>query len=447
MRRAITDLISARFRPVQRLFAGQARPSVPHEIPVINIPSARVLTFCALQLKVYLYSPSGAERSKGASTDAPAVRITQHAGSIGMAEPVNSGRGSAVSIESTSAGGPVAFALGGLGGGNAFGAGFLAAARERRLQPDVISCTSGMIVWTAHFLAGHDLREKLREQLAEMPKTPEAAPFGNQWMLAKGLPGVFRPATPEYWERWSFLSPFSEPKQWADRLLPAQTWVPTRSPEYFRFVADTLADSDTAVMFNAFCPPTGQEFLFLNAVACEKLGVNWCEETPGTVYMPITAEGVEAALHLYSYGYERCYFGLQLIDGAYHRQFILNELCDIDPRPTTIWAVRPQNSRWMGEMPNNYFEQRDLETEIGMNSSYAMQVSRIDLLNKLVQQGQMKDSCLRPIQLEPFQFVGKRGYFDYFIESEHVFDTAFHRALDQFVARHGWQTVRAAMLA
>ncbi|HSD36209.1 MAG TPA: hypothetical protein VLC92_01805 [Rhodocyclaceae bacterium] len=339
-----------------------------------------------------------------------------------------------------SVGGAVGFALGGLGGGNAFGAGFLAAARERRVRPSAISCTSGMIVWTAHFLAGDDLREKLREHLAEMPKAPESVPFGNQWVLAKGLPGVFRPAMQEYWERWSFLSPFSEPKEWADRLMPAQTWVPTRSFEYFEFVADTLSQSHVAVMFNAFCPPTGQEILFINAAARDKLGVDWHDQTPEKIYMPITAEGVEAALHLYSYGYERTYFGMNLIDGAYHRQFILNELCELarPVRPETLWIVRPQNSRWIGAMPENYFEQRDMETEIGMNSSYAMQISRIELINRLARERRLADDAYGHIQLEPFQFVGKRGYFDYFIESEHVFDTAYHRALDQFVARHGW---------
>ena len=368
---------------------------------------------------------------------------------MGIAERITPEDGSASPFISNGSGQPVAFALGGLGGGNAFGAGFLAAAQARNIKPVAISCTSGMIIWTAHFLAGDDLREKLREQLAEMPKAPESAPFGNQWMLAKGLPGVFRPAMPEYWERWSFLTPFSQPKEWADRLLPAQTWVPTRSPEYFKFVADTLANSEVVVMFNAFCPPTGQEILFINAAGCAALGVNWHDQTPDTIYLPITAEGVEAALHLYSYGYERTYFGMNLIDGAYHRQFILNELCDMAPdyKPATIWVVRPQNSRWIGEMPENYFEQRDMETEIGMNSSYAMQVARIELLNELVTSGAMKDEALRPIQLEPFQFVGKRGYFDYFIESEHVFDTAYHRALDQLVARHGWQTARMELAA
>ncbi|GAA5172648.1 hypothetical protein [Viridibacterium curvum] len=351
--------------------------------------------------------------------------------------------------------GRIAFALGGLGGGNAFGAGFLAAARERNIRPHAITCTSGMIVWTAHFLAGDDLRDKLRQHIAEMPKAPESLPFGNQMMLAKGLPGVFRPATQEYWERWSFLSPFSslsplsDTKEWADRLLPAQTWVPTRTPEYFAFIANTLADSDVAILFNAFCPPSGQEVLFLNDAACGMLGVNYFDQTPETLYMPISAEGVEAALHLYSYGYERKYFDMHLIDGAYHRQFILNELIDLTApvRAETIWVVRPQNSRWMGEMPSNYFEQRHMETEIGMNSSYSMQVARVDRINRALREGKLSDPAIRPIRLEPFQFTGKREFSDYFIESEEVFNSAYHRALDQLVARHGWQPRPFPMVA
>jgi hypothetical protein len=266
-------------------------------------------------------------------------------------------------------------------------------------------------------------------------------------MLAQGMPGVFRPAMQEYWERWSFLTPFSKPKEWADRLLPAQTWVPTRSPGYFEQVAAALAESDTAILFNAFCPPAGLEVLYINEAARAALGVEWETRTPDTLYLPITAEGVEAALHLYSYGYERTYNGMQLIDGAYHRQFILNEMIDLAPerRPDTVWVVRPQNSRWIGPMPQNYFEQRDMETEITMNSAYAMQVARINKLNRLVQQGRLLGDDARPMHLEPFQFVGKRGYFDYFIESEHVFDTAYHRALDQIVARHGWSTAPHAL--
>lgn len=363
------------------------------------------------------------------------MRFEVEGEAMGVSAYLESLRGADRPGRRDSGGRQVAFALGGLAGGNAFGAGFLTAAQQAGVHPSAITCTSGMIVWTAHYLAGHDLRETLREMLAAMPRAPEGAPaFSNQWLLAKGLPGVFRPATSEYWERWASLSPLAAPKQWMDLLLPAQTWVPTRSEEFFGFVAETLSAAPIPVMFNAFCPPTGQEVLFLNAAACDQLGVEWDSQTPTLRYLPISAEGVAAALHLYSYGYERTYFGLNLIDGAYHRQFILNELCELKPasRPAVLWVVRPQNSRWIGPMPSNYFEQREMETELGMNSSYSMQIARITLINQLLREGRLRGDDRTPIQVEPFQYVGKRGYFDYFIESEEVFDMAYHRALDQF---------------
>ena len=46
----------------------------------------------------------------------------------------------------------VAFALGGLGGSNSHGVGFLAAAQEAKVNPALISCTSGQIHWVAAFL-------------------------------------------------------------------------------------------------------------------------------------------------------------------------------------------------------------------------------------------------------------------------------------------------------
>jgi hypothetical protein len=51
----------------------------------------------------------------------------------------------------------VAFALGGLGGFNGHGVGFLQAARELGVKPAIITCTSGMIGWTAEWLDNQDL--------------------------------------------------------------------------------------------------------------------------------------------------------------------------------------------------------------------------------------------------------------------------------------------------
>ena len=50
----------------------------------------------------------------------------------------------------------IAFALGGLAGANAHGMGFLSAARKLGVEPDIVSCTSGMIYWYWRWLEGDD---------------------------------------------------------------------------------------------------------------------------------------------------------------------------------------------------------------------------------------------------------------------------------------------------
>jgi hypothetical protein len=55
-----------------------------------------------------------------------------------------------------------AFALAGLGGFNAHGAGFLQAALDNRYKPDLVTVTSGQILVLANYLAGKkDLRDGL----------------------------------------------------------------------------------------------------------------------------------------------------------------------------------------------------------------------------------------------------------------------------------------------
>ena len=46
----------------------------------------------------------------------------------------------------------IGFALGGLAGNNAHGAGFLQAALDTRVTPEMISCTSGQLLWVWHYL-------------------------------------------------------------------------------------------------------------------------------------------------------------------------------------------------------------------------------------------------------------------------------------------------------
>lgn len=328
----------------------------------------------------------------------------------------------------------LAFALGGLAGGNGFGAGFLCAMQEAGIRPATISCTSGMIVWTLRYLRGEDLRERFMQEWSQSLSAQGLPDTMASSMLAlRGLPGVFRPAIPEYFKRWMQWPLPADVRGWADRLYPVQVAVPVRDPAFFETAATDLASSEIGVMFNAFCPHRGEEYVFANPVAMNRLRRQPGDARGNRRYLPISAEAVQAALHLYSYGYESTYLGEYLVDGAYHRQFILDELAELPSphKPDEIWAVRPQNTRWIGEMPKNYFQQRDLETEIGMNSSYAQQVARLRWVNSMLSSGELKSRKYACIELKEVEYPMQRGYFNYFNESPEVFNTGYGMARSQ----------------
>jgi hypothetical protein len=67
----------------------------------------------------------------------------------------------------------VAFALGGLAGNNAHGAGFLQAALDPRVRPMMISCTTGQILWAYRYLCclsddSLSLRKELQEDISSL---------------------------------------------------------------------------------------------------------------------------------------------------------------------------------------------------------------------------------------------------------------------------------------
>lgn len=325
----------------------------------------------------------------------------------------------------------IAFALGGLAGSNAHGAGFLQAAMDSGSHPQAISCTSGMVVWTAHYLAGQDLAAIMGEMARQSAPLPPPWEQWNSLLLgAVGVPGVFRPAWPEYWMRW-FVPPGTPgPKAWADRAFPAQRWVPTRAPEFFAFVSDTINAADIGVIFNSYNPQLGVEYLYINEAMRRLSRVEYGGTSDrGAVYRPVTPEAVEAALWLFGYGHERRFGSEHLVDGAYHRQFILSELAE-GPRsskPAALYVVRPQNLRWLGHLPHNQFEQQDLQTEMSMNNTYVGQTSRIVLINNLLKKGKLKKEDYRYIDVLTLEIDMQRGFFDYFVERQEVFDEARRR--------------------
>ena len=323
--------------------------------------------------------------------------------------------------------GKLAFALGGLGGANSHGVGFLRAANEVGIQPNLISCTSGMIVWTAHYLAGHDLDAMLRAEIDE--DTRFAPPFQDLNSIvigALGLPGIFRPAYREYFQRWlQPLSGFSF-EEWANRALPAQWWVPTRSDADFDWIAETLNDATVPVFFNSLKPAEGIEYLYINEAARKALDVQYDDTHEVSVFKPITAGAVKAALWLYQYGFDEPVDGDYFVDGAYHRQFIIRELCDAD----VIFVPRPEPYKWLGHLPRNYFEAQDFTTQLLFNASYAGETNKVRLINKCLAEGTISPERYHPIDLVEVNTDTQIGYFDYFVEKEQVYLASYEKALE-----------------
>jgi hypothetical protein len=127
-----------------------------------------------------------------------------------------------------------AFALAGLGGFNAHGAGFLEAASKCGVVPDLVTATSGQIVVLADWLQHKNLEESLVSPELEHNAMAQLA------VLLNGEQGVFRPAYREALERW-WIPPTSI-KDWFNRLLPAQVYVPTRDATDFATIAGVFND-------------------------------------------------------------------------------------------------------------------------------------------------------------------------------------------------------------
>lgn len=368
----------------------------------------------------------------------------------------------------------IAFALGGLGGMNAHGAGFLAAAQDvarsmgEPLLPglEFISCSSGMIHWTAEYLRGADLRRKLEDGIEAvqratgLPGTGFFRPWQSPLVATfAGLPGVFDPANWSYARHFlnravSAMAPLdgwfrSLPINWDelwDLLLPARLFIPTRDDAFYEEIAHLFNEGcdNLGIAFNSYNLSRGIEYLHLNEAALAR--INKARDEPIEFedmyddglgqYKPIDGEYVKAALWLFEYGFDQTFHGENLLDGAYRRQIILDEATFAD----RIYVPRPLNQRWIGRLPRNLFEREDLKIEMWFNASYHRQKRIIDRVNKWTSDEGHKGLQLRAmdggeqkryhrVDVIEIPIKTQRGFFDYFIEHLDVFDQAYDDSL------------------
>lgn len=315
----------------------------------------------------------------------------------------------------------VGFALGGLGGSNAHGAGFLNAARGLGMKPDIISCTSGQIHWTAAFLAGEALEEKMERHVKAVPRLPEPFGFLTAVMVGMGgLPGVFRPAMIENWLRMPGAPSSLDREALFSQWFPARTWIHTRPRADYEHMAKVFNGSDVGVIFNTYNPATGIEYLHINDAARPLLEKEFDKRYDNKEFLPITTEYVEAAHWLMQYGFEKEVNGEPLIDGAYRRQVIVSELDCAD----VVFIPAPISRSWKGSLPTNTFQLEDFKLELLFTGSYNGELAAVRWVNHLLERGWLDATQFRPTEIVEIPITVNRGFFDYFLESEEVFQDA-----------------------
>lgn len=354
-----------------------------------------------------------------------------------------------------------AFALGGLAGNNAYGAGFLQAALDRQITPMMISCTSGQIRWATHYLnalkahkqhgtSTHNvLRQELQRVLATVKKTGEIntdlaimGMFGIKNIMRPAyehlLPDLIRNATDVATRTLGNRGQILLAEQMLS-VIPGRTMIPQFSPTFYQDTADVLNDTDIGIAFNAYNPQEGEEYVYLNAAARKLMkdgnapkkydDNEQSEHRPYRYYRDITAQSVDEALWLYQYGFND--ESKRFVDGAYFRDIMLAELVPAD----VIYAVRPINHKWLGEMPRSYPAIEDMKTEVGFNGCYAAERDQIMLINKLLSKQYLSAERAHEyhhIHLVELEIQIQRGYFGYAFESEDVFTSSEQQAHEAF---------------
>jgi hypothetical protein len=330
-----------------------------------------------------------------------------------------------------------AFALAGLGGFNAHGAGFLAAASKCNVVPDLVTATSGQIIVLADWLRGDDLEKSL-----VVPEL-EHNPMAQLAIVLSGDPGVFRPAYPEMLERWLTPPPLEGNPLEAlfNRLFPAQLYVPTRPAADFSNIAKVFNDNrDIGIVFNAYNLRTGQAVLFGNDKArslwptekSNKLATRSVGEMDNPdvelKLLPITAEAVQSALWLSLYGF-RHLPQPHLIDGAYDRSCIVSELHQFD----RIFVARPLAQGWLEKGgPSSWFEVQDWQTEMWFSAGYKAEVDALNQINGLVRANKLHDPNYKEVKLIEIAPKTPAGFFNYFVERKAVYRRAYDLAIEKF---------------
>lgn len=355
------------------------------------------------------------------------------------AQPGTMGRGSMTLCPES------AVALGGLAGNNAHGAGFLEALRRSGKLPQILSCTTGQIYWTAEFLKGTNIQELFEDRMRnyqpsnflDLPLADDFDlwlklwPFSGQpiRLAMFEFPRNLALTTIKNIERfWQDPKELSFWRAWA-HTLPAQSVA--RDELNANDIANVLAgEKDVGIVFNSYDFERGIEIVYMNATALDLTGkkVGDANSTkPWIEYEEISVQAVHNALQLYELGF---YSNQKVtkVDGAYLRGILLSEIPSRENMIDKIAVIRPQTDKWLGETPVSWAEMHDLRTEVNIQGTYVGERERILLMNRFRNKIRIKeeqDRQPRRIQLLELPMKRERRFFDYVLEHPAVFADSF----------------------
>ena len=206
----------------------------------------------------------------------------------------------------------IGFALGGLAGNNAHGAGFLQAALDTGVTPEMISCTSGQLLWVWHYLRLLDndntvsgdgtLERRFQDELDKLsplalifdavptpwPSTEEfvrrAADLSRDWPFARdftwwwltlfGKKDRYQPCFPSLWldivrnaqQSTNDLLQKTLTGKLGDAFLveflaniaPNRVLTPDFRQEFFDNISATFNCSEIGIVFNSYQPAPGE---------------------------------------------------------------------------------------------------------------------------------------------------------------------------------------------
>jgi hypothetical protein len=152
-----------------------------------------------------------------------------------------------------------------------------------------------------------------------------------------------------------------------------------------------------------------------------------------TNYEEITPRSVRDALWVVQYGLD----DNRVIDGAYHRQIILDELMMAKGGDETqsdllhLFIARPIKYRWQGPLPTSWPDLEDLKTEMAFDGSYRCEIDKIEIINKLIRDNAISEEkrqkyyLVEPHPIEPLE---PRSFFEYIFEDVEMFKNAREQA-------------------